>query len=52
MAVGAKSNNPQVGKSTTKSLKCISGGKISSLLDLHGNRQRLKVMRLTSKNVL
>ena len=44
MAIGAKSKNPQVGEATTNTLKRISGGKIFSLTDMHGNRFRLKVM--------
>ena len=43
MAVGAKSKNKQVGQATTNILKSISGGKILSLTDVHGNWLRLKV---------
>ena len=44
MAVSEKTMNPTVGQATTKTLKSISGGKILSLTDMHGNGLRLKVM--------
>ena len=44
MAVSAKTKNPKVGQATTNILKSISGGKILSLTDLHGNGLRLKFM--------
>ena len=44
MAVSAKTKNPKVGQATTNILKSISGGKILSLTDLHGNGLRLKVI--------
>ena len=44
MAIGAKSKNKQVGAATTNILKSLTGGKILSLTDLHGNGLRLKVM--------
>ena len=44
MAVGAKSKNKQVGAAKTKILKSLSGGRVLSLTDLHGNGLRLKVM--------
>ena len=44
MAVGAKSNNPQVGQATTYILKSISDGKTLPLTDLNVNGLRLKVM--------
>ena len=44
MAVTAKTKNPKVGQATTNILKSISGGKILSLTDIHGNGLRLKVM--------
>ena len=44
MAVSAKTKNPKVGQATTNTLKSISGGKILSLTDIHGNGLRLKVM--------
>ena len=44
MAVGAKTKNPKVAAATTNILKSISGGKILSLTDMHGNGLRLKVM--------
>ena len=43
-AVSEKTKNPKVAGATTNVLKSISGGKISSLKDLHGNGLRLKVM--------
>ena len=36
MAVGAKSKNAQVGAATTNFLKSLTGGKILSLIDMHG----------------
>ena len=44
MAVSAKTKNPKVGQATTNILKSISGGKILSLTDMHGNGLRLNVM--------
>ena len=44
MAVAAKTKNPKVGKVTGNFLKSISGGKVLSLTDMHGNGLRLKVM--------
>ena len=44
LAVSAKSKNPKVGQATTNISKSKSGGKISSLTDMHGNGLRLKVM--------
>ena len=44
MAVSSKTKNPNVGQATTNFLKSISGGKILSLTDIHGNGLRLKVM--------
>ena len=44
MAVGAKTKNPKIGAATTNILKSISGGKILSLTDMHGNGLRIKVM--------
>ena len=44
MAIGAKRKNKQVGAATTNILKSLTGGKILSLTDLHGNGLRLKVM--------
>ena len=43
-AVSAKTKNPKVGQATTNILRSISGGKILSLTDIHGNGLRLKVM--------
>ena len=42
MAVSAKIENPKVGRATINILKSISGGKILSLTDMHGNGLRLK----------
>ena len=44
MAVGAKSKNKQVGAATTNILKSLTGGRVLSLTDMHGNGLRLKVM--------
>ena len=44
MAIGAKTKNRKVGAATTNILKSISGGKVLSLTDMHGNGLRLKVM--------
>ena len=44
MAVSAKTKNPKVGHATTNILKSISGVKVLSLTDIHGNGLRLKVM--------
>ena len=44
MAVSAKTKSPKVGQATANILKSISGGKISSLTDIHGNSLRLKVL--------
>ena len=44
MVVSAKTKNPKVGQATTNILKSISGGKIFSLTDMHGNGLRIKVM--------
>ena len=43
-AVSAITKNPKVGQATTNLLKSISGGKILSLTDMHGDGLRLKVM--------
>ena len=44
MAVSAKTKNPMVGQATTNILESISGGKILSLTDMHGNGLRLNAM--------
>ena len=44
MAVGAETKKPKVGQATANILKSVSGGKISSLTDIHGNGLRLKNM--------
>ena len=49
MAVEAKTKNPKVAQATTNILKNMSGGKILSLADLHGNGSSLKVMWSHSK---
>ena len=43
-AVAAKTKNPQSAKITNTILKSLTGGKILSLTDMHGNGLRLKVM--------
>ena len=43
-AVAAKTKNPQSAQVTNSILKSITGGKILSLTDMHGNGLRLKVM--------
>ena len=43
-AVAAKTKNPQSAQVTNSVLKSLTGGKILSLTDLHGNGIRLKVM--------
>ena len=40
MAVSARTKNPKVGQATTNILKSISGGKILSPTDMHGNGLR------------
>ena len=44
MAVSAKTENAKVGAATTNILKSLTGGKVLSLTDMHGNGLRLKVM--------
>ena len=44
MAVSARTKNIKFGKATSDILKSISGGRVLSLTDLHGNKLRLKVM--------
>ena len=44
VACSAKTKNPKVGQATANILKSISGGKILSLTDMHGNGLRLKVL--------
>ena len=43
-AVSAKTKNSKVGQATTSIKKSISGGKILSLIDMHENGLRLRVM--------
>ena len=43
-AVAAKTKNPQSAQITNNILKSLTGGKILSLTDMHGNGLRLKVM--------
>ena len=43
-AVAAKTQNPQSAQVTNSILKSLTGGKILSLTDMHGNGLRLKVM--------
>ena len=44
MVVSAKTKSPKVRQATTNILKSISGGKILSLTDIHGNGLRLEVI--------
>ena len=44
MAIGAKSKNKQIGAATTNIKKSLTGGKILSLTDMHGNGLCLKFM--------
>ena len=44
MAVSTKTENPKVGAAAANVLKSISGGKLLSLTDMHGNGLCLKVM--------
>ena len=44
MAVSAKTQKPKVGQAATNILKSVSGGKIQSFTDMHGNGLRLKLM--------
>ena len=41
MSVSTNTRNPKVGAATTNILKSISGGKILSLIDMHGRGLRL-----------
>ena len=43
-AVASKTKNPQSAQLTNSILKPLTGGKILSLTDMHGNGLRLKVM--------
>ena len=43
-AVAAKTKNPQSAQVTNTILKSLTGGKVLSLTDMHGNGLRLKVM--------
>ena len=43
-AIAAKTKNPQSAQVTNTILKSLTGGKILSLTDMHGNGLRLKVM--------
>ena len=44
MALAVRSKDPAVDQSATIILKSISGGKILSLLDMHGNGLRFRIM--------
>ena len=44
VAVAAKTKNPQLAQTTSNILKSISGGKTLSLIDMHGNALRLRVV--------
>ena len=41
MAISARTKNPQIRKVTIDILKSITGGKVSSLTDMHGHGLRL-----------
>ena len=43
MAVSAKTKNPKVGQASTIISKSMSGGKVLSLTDMHGNGLRLRI---------
>ena len=43
-AVAAKTKNPQSAQVTSNIFKSLTGGKILSLTDMHGNGLRLKVL--------
>ena len=43
-AVAAKTKNPQSAQITNNVIKSLTGGKILSLTDMHGNGLRLKIM--------
>ena len=43
-AVAAKTKNPQSAQVANSILKSLTGGKVLSLTDMHGNGPRLKVM--------
>ena len=43
-AAAAKTTNPQSAQVANSILKSLTGGKVLSLTDLHGNGLRLKVM--------
>ena len=43
-AVAAKTKNPQSAQVTSNILKSLTGGKILSLIDMHGRGLRLKLM--------
>ena len=45
MAVGAKTENPEVGQASPSFLKSKSGGKLSSLIDQHCNGLRLRLCK-------
>ena len=43
-AVAVKTKNPQSAHTTNNLIKSLTGGKVSSLTDMHGRSLRLKVM--------
>ena len=45
MAVSAKTKNPKIGQATGNNSKSISGGKVLSLTDMHGNGLFLRVQK-------
>ena len=43
-AIAAKTKNPQSAQATNNTFKSLTGGKVLSLTDMHGNGLRLKEM--------
>ena len=50
--IAAKTNNPQSAQITSSILKPLTGGKILSLIDMHGHGLRLTVMYYYFKDSL
>ena len=48
IAIAAKTRNPQSAQITSDTLKTLTGGKILSLTDMHGNGLRFKVLWIIS----
>ena len=51
MALASKTENPQLEQVSATILKSISGGKIISLSDVHGNGLHLQVIEFNSNNL-